>query len=171
MITLHENETILAVVHKHWFSLLRQMVIYAIPFLLLAFLLFFASALPFGLDFEAILPFSQFLSALTLFILILVLFLAWTDYYLDMWIISNERIIDVEQEGLFSREVADIPLSHVQDVTIEITGPIQTFLRFGTIRIQTAGEREFTIDEIPELNRIKELVLAKTPSHDHFPHM
>ena len=92
-------------------------------------------------------------------VLLTFLFYFWADYYLDMWIITTERIIDINQLGLFSREISEIPLRHVQDVTIEVHGIIETFLKFGTIKIQTAGEREFTIDTVPRLYEAKDLIL------------
>src|SRR3989338_3096464 len=41
----------------------------------------------------------------------------FVDYYLDVWIVTNERIINIEQRGLFSRTVSEQKLYRVQDVT------------------------------------------------------
>ena len=63
------------------------------------------------------------------------------DYYLDLWVITNDRIVDVNQEGLFARTIAELDLYKVQDVTSNIKGFFHTFLNFGDLHIQTAGER------------------------------
>ncbi len=159
MIQLYENEEVLLVIRKHWFVMLT----YAVP----AFIMFILGTgayiyLPDIAPFievrinNSLLAFSYFLY---LMLVIGLLFYTWIDYYLDTWIVTGTRVIDVEQNGFFSREVSEIPLSRVQDVTIEVHGLIPTLLKFGTIRLQTAGEREFEMQHIPHLPKIKDAVL------------
>jgi len=136
-------------------TIVMFVVLILIPPLILTFLPFLTA----DLNPEVIEPLINFFLSLYLITLFLLLFLFWMDYYLDMWIITDQRIITVEQKGLFRREISEIPLHRVQDITIEISGIIETFLKFGTIRIQTAGEREFTIDDIPRLYEIKDIIL------------
>ena len=42
-----------------------------------------------------------------------------------MWIITNDRILDIEQHGLFARTVSELRLHRVQDVTAEIKALIE----------------------------------------------
>ena len=49
--------------------------------------------------------------------LITFFFRAWLDYYLDIWVITDERIVNIEQKGLFSREISTQQLYRIQDVT------------------------------------------------------
>lgn len=136
-------------------TLLAFFILILVPPVLLTFLPFWTN----NLDSALVEPTINFFLSLYMMILFLFLFLFWMDYYLDMWIITDRRIIAIEQKGLFRREVAEILLPRVQDVTIEISGIIETFLKFGTIKIQTAGEREFTINNIPRLYEIKDIIL------------
>jgi uncharacterized membrane protein YdbT with pleckstrin-like domain len=69
------------------------------------------------------------------------IFLRWTDHYLDVWIVTPERIIDIDQNGLFNREVSSIRFERVQDITTEVNGLIATFLGYGDLHVQSAGER------------------------------
>ena len=160
MFTLHENEKILLEVRKHWFMIaapsLSFIVLIFVPIIALSFLPAIEQAIPLPIS----APFVYFILTLYSMVVVLLFFLMWTNYYLDMWIITSERIVDIEQHGLFQREIAEIPLSRVQDVTIEIHGIIETFLKFGTIRIQTAGEREFFIRGVPKLYEIKDAILT-----------
>ena len=159
MMQLYENEEIRLVVRKHWFVMLS----YGIAGLAMLILgtgayLYLPAVAPFieiSID-NSLLAFAYFLY---LMILVGLLFYAWIDYYLDTWIITDTRVIDIEQNGFFSREVSEIPLSRVQDVTIDVHGLIPTLLKFGTIRLQTAGEREFTMHHIPRLQEVKDEVL------------
>jgi uncharacterized membrane protein YdbT with pleckstrin-like domain len=69
-------------------------------------------------------------------------FIEWTDFMLDTWILTNERLVDVEQIALFSRRVSTLSLDRIQDITIEESGILETFLGIGNVLIQTASEIE-----------------------------
>ena len=159
MLHLHENEKVLMTLHKHWWELggaaLAFLIFIALPPLILSFLPLVVGPL----DAPELESAVNFLLSLYLMALFAFLFHFWMDYYLDMWIITTERLIDIEQRGLFSREIAEIPLRQIQDVTLEIHGVVETFLKFGTIKIQTAGEREFLIRNVPHLYEAKEVIL------------
>lgn len=86
-------------------------------------------------------------------------FLEFTDYYLDTWIVTNERIINIEQEGLFHRTASELDLAAVQDTTAEIRGIAQTMLGYGNVFVQTAGEKgRFHFKSISDPERVKEIV-------------
>jgi len=159
MLQLQPKEKILTSVRKHWFVVLKTVVVFVILVLIPPLVLTFLPLLTAGLNPEIVEPLINFFLSLYIITLFLFFFLFWMDYYLDMWVITDRRIIAVEQKGLFRRETSEIPLYRVQDITIEISGIIETFLKFGTIRIQTAGEREFTINDIPRLYEIKNIIL------------
>jgi hypothetical protein len=65
-----------------------------------------------------------------------------TDYWLDVWIVTNERVMNAEQHGLFNRLVSEVHLEQIQDITSETKGFLETFLTYGDVYVQTAGERE-----------------------------
>ena len=69
-------------------------------------------------------------------------FANFIDYYLDVWIVTTDRIINIEQKGLFARTVSELKLYNIQDVTSEIQGIIPTLLHFGNVYVQTAAETE-----------------------------
>ncbi len=87
-------------------------------------------------------------------------FLGWVDYYLDVWIVTNDRIINIEQNGLFNRIVSEQKLYRVQDVTAEAKGFLPTLLNYGNVYIQTAGEQSrFIFEQVPEPYQVKKLIL------------
>lgn len=159
MLKLYETEKIALVIHRHWFVMARTVVVFFILILIPPAVLSSLPILTERFDIHVVEPATNFFLSLYIMVLFIFLFLLWMDYYLDMWIITNSRIIDVEQKGLFNRQISEIPLQHVQDVTIEVKGFIETFLKFGRIRIQTAGEREFTINFVPHLYEAKEVII------------
>lgn len=103
----------------------------------------------------------RFFVATYLMVAILVALLFWTDHYLDLWIITNERIMDVEQHGLFRRETSEFSLDKIQDITVEVPGMTATFFKYGNLIIQTAGERSFAIKGVPNIYEIKRIIMEQ----------
>lgn len=64
---------------------------------------------------------------------------AWLDFYFDINIVTNRRVVDVNQNGLFNREISELSLEDVEDVSVKYSGVLQTFFNYGEILIQTAG--------------------------------
>lgn len=84
----------------------------------------------------------------------------FVDYYLDTWIVTNDKILNVEQNGLFSRTVSELDLAKVQDVTSEVKGIVPTIFNYGNLYIQTAGEVErFIFEQVPHPDDIRKQIL------------
>lgn len=69
----------------------------------------------------------------------LFLYAGFLDFYLDMWIVTNDRIIDIEQFGLFARTTTELDLYRIQDVTVHMNGLFPTFLNYGDVMVKTAS--------------------------------
>lgn len=61
----------------------------------------------------------------------------WISWHFSVFIITDQRFIQITQKGLFHRAVADITLKQVQSINYEVSGIQETLLGFGTIKIQT----------------------------------
>lgn len=70
------------------------------------------------------------------------MFYGFIDYYLDVYIITNERIVNIEQNGFFKREISELHLHQIQDVSAKVNGFLPTIMHYGDVFIQTAAERE-----------------------------
>ncbi len=85
---------------------------------------------------------------------------AWVDYYLDIWIITNERVIATEQKGLFHRVTSELRLNRIQDVSSEVRGLFPTLFGYGTVHVQTASEQEkFIFREVPNPDLVARQIL------------
>ncbi|MCW1930064.1 MAG: PH domain-containing protein [Candidatus Kerfeldbacteria bacterium] len=85
---------------------------------------------------------------------------SFVDYHLDFWVVTNQRIISIEQNGLFNRTIAELHVEKVQDVSSAVKGKIQTFLNYGHVYIQTAGAIEkFSFDEVPNPSHVAKVIL------------
>lgn len=90
----------------------------------------------------------------------LFLFQHFIDYYLDIWVVTTKRVLNIEQTGLFARTVSELRLYRIQDVTSMVNGFLHTIFDFGDVEIQTAGEKtRFRFEEIPHPTRISKLIL------------
>jgi hypothetical protein len=65
------------------------------------------------------------------------MFPAWISWYYTMFIVTDQRFIQMSQKGMFNRSLVDIALSQVQMVNYEVAGMQETLLGFGTIMMQT----------------------------------
>ncbi len=82
------------------------------------------------------------------------------DYYLDVYLVTSDRVLDVSQQGMFSRTVAELDLARVQDVTSEVKGVLRSLLNFGNVYIQTAGEKEnFIFEDVSHPDDIRKRLL------------
>ncbi len=73
----------------------------------------------------------------------------WVSWYGDVYVLTNYRIIDVEQQGFFSRSFAETTLNNIQDISHDVTGVMATLLDYGTIVVQTAGASpDISLNEI-----------------------
>ncbi|HEC32874.1 MAG TPA: hypothetical protein ENI63_01280 [Candidatus Kaiserbacteria bacterium] len=160
MFHLQEGERIDVKARKHWFLLFSNsfgiFVIYLIPFIGWGFLKNQSGVPLFNADASLLF----FLSSIWTLLIWAKLFGIWTNYYLDIWIVTNNRIVNIEQRGLFDREVSTLRIERIQDVTLEINGIIATVLDFGDVNVQTAGEsEEFIMKGIANPERVKSKIL------------
>jgi hypothetical protein len=159
IIELRPKEEVMAVIRRHWFIL-------AVQLFFVLFLFISAIILAFVLSSFSIIISPAGQSVLLTFIIGLCSLFAWggffavfTNYYLDAWIITTERIIDIEQITFFVRDVSEFRLDRVQDLTIRVRGLIPTLLDFGNIEVVTAGEKSiFTMKTIPHPVQIQKII-------------
>lgn len=83
-------------------------------------------------------------------------FLKW---YYNVYIITDERIIDVDFHSLTYRDISSAAIDKIEDTTARTTGLLSAVFDYGTVNIQTAGEkREFEFEGVPHPNRVTFLI-------------
>jgi hypothetical protein len=63
-------------------------------------------------------------------------------WFYDIFIITNERVLDIDFYNLIYKEVTDASLDKIQDVTYSVGGVASAVFNYGEVTIQTAGEIE-----------------------------
>lgn len=76
---------------------------------------------------------------LILFLGLVILIRALILAYFNSFIITNQRVVDWDQRGLFDRVISEADYDKIQDISFRIKGFLGTLLSYGTIQVQTAG--------------------------------
>ncbi|CAN5120945.1 hypothetical protein BH11PAT4_BH11PAT4_0340 [soil metagenome] len=63
------------------------------------------------------------------------------DFYYDILIVTDRRVVDIDQEQLFFRSISELNLNDVEDVNSSVKGFFPTLFGYGTVTIQSAGEQ------------------------------
>lgn len=100
--------------------------------------------------------------------LLISLFLVWVIYYLNVHIVSDQRIVDIDQMGLLFREVSELNIETIEDVTSQNMGVFGNFLDYGMVYIQTAGAAQrFEFGNVPNPGKIASLILQLYEQHSN----
>ena len=62
---------------------------------------------------------------------------SWISWYYSVFIVTDQRFIQVTQKGFFNKSVVDIGLHQIQMINYEVAGIQESLLGFGTIMMQT----------------------------------
>ncbi len=168
-IELEAGEVILKVVRKHWFVITAEIlgVLFFALFPLFGgfVLLLIPNLLPLEtLHLDTHLPIILFGISFWLLFTLLSAFMIWTHYFLDLWAITDRRIIVIDQIHFFNRKVSSFRLERLQDIKAQVVGIIPTLLGFGTVHVHTAGNGEdnFASTGLPEPRELQALIQKAT---------
>lgn len=93
-------------------------------------------------------------------------------WYMDCFIITDRRVIDINQKSLFKRTVAEAGIDNIQETVYEINGPLEAILNFGTVKIKTASSGSIIgMEQIPNPAKVKNLIVGtqKKKTNGDFP--
>ena len=77
-----------------------------------------------------------------LVIALVMIFRICTSYYYTALLITNKRLIDVEQRGIFSRSVNIIIYSKIEDVSYKVKGLVSGIFKVGDIYITFSNNKK-----------------------------
>jgi uncharacterized membrane protein YdbT with pleckstrin-like domain len=165
MFPLQKDEKVLMYIRRHWIWLFLEskiaFFVFLIPTLLILYFsnyTTFGSQLIFGISGFA---FSNiFISMWAIFCWI---YMAerFTDYALNFWVLTNQRIVECELDGLFNRKINTMEIEDVEDASVTTPGFFAQFFGYGTLQIQSAGAtREFVAEQVKDAEVAKQMVFA-----------
>lgn len=161
---LEPGEHVVRELRKHWFLFAAELLPYAIiavvPFALPKLLLLAPPLAPYAAQLDYTAPLGRAALGVWLLVTWTGAWSAFTRYFLNAWVLTNERIVNIKQRRFFSREVSSLFLSRVQDVTTEVVGVVPSLLNIGDIKVQTAAEDvEFVMTGIPRPEQMRDIIL------------
>ena len=114
--------------------------------------------------------------ALSLFWIVFLTFilLNWINDELDLFIVTDSRIIGIDQISALSRSVSECSLDRVQEVNAHTAGILQTLFAFGDVHIHTASETSnmvirYAPDPVENARRINNIINEFRNSHPPVP--
>lgn len=83
-----------------------------------------------------LLTYGFFIALIWSLYIFIICFYTWTN---TIYLVTNQRIISVEQKSWFSRVISEAILENILFISHKVEGPLQTMLNFGSIHIRTSG--------------------------------
>jgi hypothetical protein len=163
--TQEEKETIVL--------FLRQHVIVNVPWILLAFIMIIAPTVVLPLVFglmkipvevpRAYIFVGTIFWYVATFGFILAKFLGW---FINIYIVTNQRIVDIDFYYLLNKHFAQAELNKVQDISYCTKGILSTVFNYGNVLIQTASELpNLDFDKVPNPEQVVETIRSLTEKH------
>lgn len=146
--TQNENEKIIKVANRHPISFVRD----AFGLIVLFILSFSAMLIFFYVPYVLPLAFLVFVFSIIGF------FYSYFTWSKDKYIITDQRIIDMDQRTLFSRSQKEAFIDKIQDVVSETKGFLGSVFKYGNVDIQTAGETSLTLDDIANPDMVQKII-------------
>lgn len=151
--TQDSSEEVLVIVRAHWLTNIPWVLTAVALLLAPKVLAFFPLLDAFPERFQTAFVIGWYLIAL---MYIFERFLSW---FFNLAIITDERIIDVNLNGLTGRKIADAELDKIQDVTFVNSGVFGTVFNYGDVFVQTAAEVvQFVFSDVPRPAKVAEIL-------------
>jgi hypothetical protein len=164
-----ENEQIHLVVREHPIRLVLKLIMWLFFVAALVFFKAYAPATLPGLFEGDIGTVTLLFTQVYTVFLILALFIIWIIYYLNIQVITNLRVVDIDQVGLFSHVISELHIDKIEDVTSETNGILGTIFDYGMVHVQTAGTKErFEFNNVPHPALIEKVILDLYEKNSNF---
>lgn len=83
-------------------------------------------------------------------------FMGW---FFNIYILTDERIVDVDFQNIFFRRISTAKIEEIQDVNIQSSGSFETFFGYGSLFIQTAAEvSQFEFLYVPRPDKVGKIL-------------
>jgi len=168
--TQEEAEKIILFVRQHF--------IVNVPWILVTIVLVIAPTVIFRILFRALslnmsFPASYYVIVtmfwyLATFGFALASFIGW---FFNIYIVTNERIVDIDFYYLLYKKFAEAELARIQDIRYTSGGILAAMFNFGNVVVETAGEApNIDFESIPHPERVVETIRELT-EHEEAEHI
>ena len=154
------NENTILIKRRHWIFLAFNIFI----LLLFCFLPIVAHIFLTNYSwFSQILSLFLFLTLTFYLILWCLLFYNIMLYILNVFILTDKRIIKLNQLGFFNYKSAELDLDKIQDISVKQKGIFTNLFNYGDVEIQTAGtQNKVLFIHLPNPEKLKKASVQAT---------
>lgn len=141
--------------------LLRRHPITNIPWIVAAALMLIAPGILGYLPILSFLPTRFQLVGILIWYLVTAAFILeqFLTWFFNVYIVTDERVVDVDFLNLIYKEVSDAKIDRIQDVTYKMGGFVRTIFNYGDVFIQTAAEvPNFEFSAVPNPAQISRIL-------------
>lgn len=135
---LNSGERLVAIVRKHWFLIAPRLVEFAI---IISLLIIFANKYIKSGERQAIM-----IILITCFVLYAAY--SWILLRIDYFVITSDRIIKINQKGVWNRNLNEISISDIGNIVLSEKGVAASVLGFGSINIILRSSESFSLTNI-----------------------
>lgn len=148
-----KNEPILLAVRAHWFTNFK--------WIATSLILIFVPIVVAKLGIFSQLPLKyQLVSSLFWYLIVFIYaFEKFLDWYFDVFVITDRRVVDIKFNNLLNKHFAEAELGVIQDISSSVQGIFGTFFNYGTILVQTASDiNQIVFINVPSCGKIIKLL-------------
>ena len=143
-----QNEEVIDVIRKSFYVVIPK------------FLKSFSLALPavFALLFLDI-PWLTLFSFAWIIIILAYILNTWLVWYYGVYILTTEKIIEISHSSLFSKEVVELPMEKIQDVSFSIDGVFSALFGYGTVKVISDSTVVINMGSVKNPEETRRLIL------------
>ena len=150
--TQKPHETIILFLRSHFVTniswIIFTVILVCLPLIIILLLPLFR------IDFLSSPIAARFTAIYVLFYYLMVssyVFISFLHWFYNVFIVSSERVVDIDYSDIVVHNIAITNLSHIEDVNYTQSGFISTLFNLGHLFVQTAGnEKNFEAYSIPK---------------------
>jgi len=95
-------------------------------------------------------------------VLAIIIFLYhWVGWYFTVYIVSNQRVRQDRQKGLFNSSVIEVALDKIQNIAVEKRGLMGNMFNYGTLVLQTSVG-DLVVTMVPKPMEVREKLQKAT---------
>lgn len=146
---------------EHIVLMLRRHPVTQVGKIVLAFTGIFIPILFITTPLVSFMPPVMKLASLVAWYLLLLTFIieSFLTWFFNVFIITDERIIDVDFISLIYKNVSSAKIDNIEDITVITGGVVASVIDYGTVKIQTASEvPEIEFEDVPHPSKVARIL-------------
>lgn len=155
---IRRNEYVRLCIHSHWIVHCQTVINVVLVGAVLLGISFVFGRL---LGESDLLDWLHLFEALALMALWFWAFQNWIDDEFDSFILTNERLIEVEQVGLFKITVSETSLDLIQNTQGQSQGLLGSLFNIGDLQVQTAAKGILLIERVHKPGELAQIILEE----------